>query len=125
MVPGHSGLSLEATNPKATLVTTQEGDTLMITLSSQEQFKGFLIVVQDKDEKNKGSPIGEFVLTGKDMQGVRCKGANTGVTHTSSSKKSSVAVNWKIPSGLDKVLVRATLIYDYSRGEQIRKVHAF
>ena len=35
-------------------------DLLQITLSSPDKFKGFLVVVQDKDEKDGGTTIGKF-----------------------------------------------------------------
>lgn len=72
-----------------------------------------------------GKPIGEFILSGNNMQGVRCKDQNSGVTHTSSSFKSDVVLSWQKPSNLnvDEVVIRATVIYDYNRGDHVKTLY--
>ena len=90
-----------------------------------KSFLGFLIVVQDKDEKKKGSPIGQFSVTGIAIKGINCKGENSGVSHTSPDLKSEVTIDWQIPSdyNMDSVIVRATVVYEYTRGDHVRKIY--
>ncbi len=129
MVPlGHNGLALERNSPKAKIDVEDKGDNVLrITLSSPDQFQGFLIVVQDKNEKQGGLPIGEFTLKENGVQGLRCSGTNSGVTHAYNSLRSSISVDWKKPTGFQgkNVIVRATMIYSYSVGDHTRTIFNF
>merc|ERR1712110_636975 len=109
MIPGHGKefkLKKEPESLKAKIDVKSEGDSLKITLSSTEKFKGFLIVVQDKDESNKGVPIGEFVIEGNGIRGVKCKDdMDNGVSHSNPELKSKVTVNWK-NDNFNSVIIR-------------------
>ena len=80
---------------------------------------GFLIVVQDKDESNKGVPIGEFIIEGDGIRGVKCKDdKDNGVCHSNPELKSEVSVDWK-NDGYSSVIIRATVVYEYSTGDHV------
>ena len=77
------------------------------------------MVVQDKDEKSGGKPIGSFEIKGGDKKGLPCNGDNSGITHTNSFEKAQVLANWSGPAG-QKVVVRATVVYEYNQGDHVR-----
>ena len=89
------------------------------------------MVVQDKSEEDGGKPIGEFVLSGSNHNGLRCTSKNSGLTHSYPHKSpfggdsilESLEATWKIPENYDgsSVLVRATVLYEYSRAGHQRK----
>merc|ERR1712113_645805 len=101
------------------------GDVLKIKLSSPESFMGYLMVVQDKDESLGGLPIGEFIVTGDGMKGVKCKEENSGVSHSNPDLKSEVTVDWKMPAEFDQenVIVRASVVYEYLRADHVKTTH--
>ena len=86
---------------------------------------GFLIVVQDKDESEKGSPIGQFTVSGDGVKGIKCKDENSGVSHSNPDLKSDVSIVWTKPSQFsqDSVIIRATVVYEYSRGDHVKITH--
>ena len=99
----------------------------VLRIPNFDVFLGFLIVVQDKNEQNGGIPYGEFLLTDSDMKGVRCKTENSGVTHTIPDFRNEISDNWKPPAScnLDSVLVRATVVYEYSSADHVRTTYNF
>ena len=87
-------------------------------------------MVQDKED---GKPIGEFQLSGSNHNGLRCTSKNSGLTHSYPHKSpfggesilETLETTWKFPENYDgsSVLVRATVLYEYSRaGYQSKKV---
>lgn len=89
------------------------------------------MVVQDKSEEDGGKPIGEFVLSGTNHNGLRCTSRNSGLTHSYPHKSpfggdsilENLEATWKIPGDYDgsTVLVRATVLYEYSKAGHQRK----
>ena len=82
-------------------------------------------MVQDKDESQKGSPIGEFTVSGDGVKGLKCKEENSGVSHTNPDLKNDVSIDWTKPSEFsqDSVIIRATVVYEYSRGDHVKITH--
>merc|ERR1712004_313142 len=132
MKPGHQNLEFENNDDKISIEAERESDdTLKITITTSEAFRGYLVVVQDKSEEDGGKPIGEFVLSGSNHNGLRCTSKNSGLTHSYPHKSpfggdsilESLEATWKIPENYDgsSVLVRATVLYEYSRAGHQRK----
>jgi len=82
-------------------------------------------VVQDKDEKEGGTTIGEFV-PGDRQKPLKCSSSvYSGITHANPEDKNEVVVNWTIPSDLKQstVIVRATVVYSYSMADRLRTTY--
>uniref|UniRef100_A0A8C9RBW9 Zgc:163022 n=1 Tax=Scleropages formosus TaxID=113540 RepID=A0A8C9RBW9_SCLFO len=114
MVPNHSAQPQTATSPYTVTVdrsSYQAGDTITVTLQGQSTtFMGFLLQAQ---EVGGSQPVGTFSVTDGQAQLLSCSGtANSAVSHTSSSSKSSVKVLWHAPaSGSYKdIAFRATFV---------------
>ena len=83
-------------------------------------------MVQDKDESQKGSlPIGEFSVSGDGVKGIKCKDENSGASHSNPDLKSNVSIDWTKPSQFsqDSVIIRATVVYEYSRADHVKITH--
>ncbi|TRY95822.1 hypothetical protein DNTS_022041 [Danionella cerebrum] len=99
MMPNH-GVPAQSSTPPFSVTagksTFKEGDVITVTLSglSGNQFEGFLLEARQVGQNN---PIGTFTVT-TEAQTLSCNGAAKAVSHTSSSKKSSVQVTWTAPS---------------------------
>ena len=85
-------------------------------------------MVQDKDENNGGKPIGSFLAQFGDHQSLQCGGRNGGITHAQKfarrgqSVLSSIDSVWQAPNNApSSVMVRATVLYEYSRAGHARK----
>merc|ERR1719270_1732690 len=89
------------------------------------QYLGFLIVVQDKDESQSGSPIGQFIVSGDGIKGVKCKDENSGASHSNPDLKSEISVDWIKPSQFSQnsVIIRATVVYEYSRADHVKMTY--
>lgn len=125
MKPGHSGIDFEKDAPLARINAESRGNLVKITVSSPESFKGFLIVVQDKDESQSGSPIGQFIVSGDGIKGIKCKGENSGASHSNPDLKSEISVDWIKPSQFSQnsVIIRATVVYEYSRADHVKMTY--
>ncbi|XP_048832553.1 putative ferric-chelate reductase 1 [Brienomyrus brachyistius] len=76
--------------------TFQKGDVIAVTLQAgPNPFKGFLLQARGVGQTQ---PLGTFTVTGSDAQLLNCRGfANSAVSHTSASPKTSVKALWTAP----------------------------
>ncbi|XP_066547802.1 putative ferric-chelate reductase 1 isoform X2 [Amia ocellicauda] len=100
LMPSH-GANAQTSNAPYTVVanptTFKAGDTITVTLrATSGSFKGFLL---EAWEVGGSTPVGSFTSLASVSQGLTCSGiANSAVSHTSSSSKTSIQATWKAPS---------------------------
>nr|XP_055037979.1 putative ferric-chelate reductase 1 [Misgurnus anguillicaudatus] len=118
MVPVHSSSSTQTNSPPYTITATptsfKGGDEITVTLNGSLNFKGFMLQAY-KAGTNTSS--GNFTVISNQTQGLTCFGvANSAVSQTSKSGKTSIQVKWKAPTSgqLSNVEFRATFVQAYS-----------
>ena len=119
MTPGHERVPQDNSNApyQVSLSASKiaKGSEVIVELKSNsgETFKGFII--QARSVGGGDSTIGTFE-TINDARYLSCDSTpQSGVTHSSSSRKKSVKVRWSPPSGFTgKVKVLGTFVKDYS-----------
>nr|XP_055037978.1 putative ferric-chelate reductase 1 isoform X2 [Misgurnus anguillicaudatus] len=114
MVPAHSSSSTQTSSSPYTITATptsfNSGDEITVTLSGSVNFKGFMLQAY---KAGTNTPIGTFTVTNNQAQGLTCSGvANSAVSQTSKSGKTSIQVKWKAPTSgqLSNVEFRATFV---------------
>ncbi|KAK7123546.1 hypothetical protein R3I93_021847 [Phoxinus phoxinus] len=115
LMPTHAGASGQ-TSPSPFTVTAgkttfKEGDEITVSLNAQSgNFKGFMLQANQVGSQN---PIGTFTVTDSGAQGLVCNSvANSAVSHTSSSQKTSMQAIWMAPTSgqLGNIEFRATFV---------------
>ncbi|XP_026115172.1 putative ferric-chelate reductase 1 isoform X1 [Carassius auratus] len=119
MTPIHRSYSAQSTTAPFSITTDKttfkEGDQITVLLSSQsgDQFEGFMLQAR---RVGSSTPIGTFTVT-SNAQLLSCNGvANSAVSHTSNSKKSSVDAKWTAPTSgqLGDIKFGATFLKSFS-----------
>ncbi|XP_051537829.1 putative ferric-chelate reductase 1 [Myxocyprinus asiaticus] len=120
MTPGHLLYSAQNIsspfNVTSDRTSFKEGDEITVTLSAQSgvEFKGFMLQAR---RVGSSTPIGTFTVTASGSQGLTCNGvANSAVSHTSDSGKTSVQTKWKAPTSgqLNNIEFSATFAKQFS-----------
>ncbi|CAH2311768.1 Hypothetical predicted protein [Pelobates cultripes] len=94
--------------------TFNPGDVITVSIqsnSSGTSFKGFIV-----EARTLGSDriVGSFTLTNALSRTLTCGTANSAVSHSDSSLKTSITTNWTAETGLGPIRFRATVLNDYS-----------
>ncbi|XP_063282211.1 putative ferric-chelate reductase 1 [Pelobates fuscus] len=114
MIPTH-GASAQTSSAPYTVglskCTYSSGERITVTLSTNSggsQFTGFLIQAR---AGSSNTPIGSFETSNSNAQTLTCTSSATAVSHTSSSRKSSVQVTWVAPKdNITDIQLRATVV---------------
>ncbi|XP_036406668.1 cell wall protein DAN4-like isoform X4 [Megalops cyprinoides] len=110
----HFGSTQQTSSPPYTVTANtssyQPGDTIRVTLSGSEQFRGFLVVAQTVEG---GEPVGSFSVTDSvETTRLLCGAEVSALTQTRNSLKPSVTAIWTAPASdsLGNIVFRATFI---------------
>ncbi|KAM8930629.1 defense protein l(2)34Fc-like [Pelodytes ibericus] len=114
MEPNH-GTTAQTSSPPYSLSLSNSnfsaGETIKGKLTIKAggtQFVGFMIQAHDGSSN---TPLGSFQVLDGNAQTLTCTNTADAVSHTSSSEKSSVQVNWKAPSSnTTNIQFRATVV---------------
>lgn len=117
MLPGHSGSTQqESAAPFNVSRELQPDNTVKVTLTGTNPFKGFFIQARRADDQEALVP-GMFTVSDESViQTLNCEDKqSSAVTHQDKSEKSEIVVFWTPPSDWDgEVVFRATVVQSYT-----------
>jgi len=120
MTPGHQHAAqtdLVPSNLTLSKSIVRPGDMIELELvtTGEKKFKGFII--QARDEDNKDSQIGSFVVSGDEASYMTCgRGIHNSITHRKSNPKFSVKAQWRAPANYEGVVMfRYTALEKYNK----------
>ncbi|XP_058125486.1 putative ferric-chelate reductase 1 homolog isoform X1 [Anopheles ziemanni] len=123
MLPFHGGGIPPLTTKTPFTITPQSsvigsGQTLKLDIESFPAnivFKGYMLQARQVDPPN--SIVGHFVSTDTDaIKLIECQGPNDTATHTSTSQKRDLTLEWTAPEGfVGDVVFNATIAQDYDK----------
>ncbi|XP_033883482.3 putative ferric-chelate reductase 1 [Acipenser ruthenus] len=117
MTPQHGGTNAQTSaapfSVTASKATYSPGDQITVTLQAKSgTFRGFLLQARQIGGR---AAVGSFTITDPtNTQGLNCNAANSAVSHTSKSDKSTIQATWNAPSsGTGNIEFSATFVRVY------------